>query len=241
MASDAEALTGSYSSASANSGVLTLIGLLDASSMPGVTVTLEDGTNREARIDFSDRNLVEGDRINLVVAGGNSIQAVVSPNGLDATLSSIASDLASQTGLFRSASASGGVITYKGLETGPAVADVTVTLESLNNSQALFPTAINSFDSAVTAMERIDTSVTQINERRASFGAVINRLDFAADNLSNIALNTEASRSRIEDADYAAETTALARTQIIQQAATAMLAQANMQSRQVLELLELDG
>ena len=241
MASDAEALTVSYSSASANSGVLTLIGVLDASSMPGVTVTLEDGTNREAQIDFSDRNLVEGDRINLVVAGGNSIQAVVSPNGLDATLSSIASDLASQTGLFRSASASGGVITYKGLETGPAVADVTVTLESLNNSQALFPTAINSFDSAVTAMERIDTSVTQINERRASFGAVINRLDFAADNLSNIALNTEASRSRIEDADYAAETTALARTQIIQQAATAMLAQANMQSRQVLELLELDG
>ena len=241
MASDAEALTGTYSSASANSGVLTLIGLLDASSMPGVTVTLEDGTNREARIDFSDRNLMEGDRINLVVAGGNSIQAVVSPNGLDATLSSIASDLASQTGLFRSASASGGVITYKGLETGPAVADITVTLESLNNSQALFPTAINSFDSAVTAMERIDTSVTQINERRASFGAVINRLDFAADNLSNIALNTEASRSRIEDADYAAETTALARTQIIQQAATAMLAQANMQSRQVLELLELDG
>ena len=51
----------------------------------------------------------------------------------------------------------------------------------------------------------------------------------------------EASRSRIEDADYAAETTALARTQIIQQAATAMLAQANMQTRQVLELLELDG
>ena len=93
----------------------------------------------------------------------------------------------------------------------------------------------------MTAIERIDTSVTQINERRASFGAVINRLDFAADNLSNIALNTEASRSRIEDADYAAETTALARTQIIQQAATAMLAQANMQSRQVLELLELDG
>ena len=241
MAADAEALAGTYSSASANSGVLTLIGLPDASSMPGVTVTLEDGTNREARIDFSDRNLVEGDRICLVVAGGNSIQAVVSPNGLDATLSSIASDLASQTGLFRSASASGGVITYKGLETGPAVADITVTLESLNNSQALFPTAINSFDSAVTAMERIDTSVTQINERRASFGAVINRLDFAADNLSNIALNTEASRSRIEDADYAAETTALARTQIIQQAATAMLAQANMQSRQVLELLELDG
>ena len=241
MAADAGSLIDTYSSVSANSGVLTLVGLLDATSMPGVTVTLEDGTDREAQIDFSDRNLVEGDRITLAVSGGDSIQAVVSPNGLDATLSMIASELAAQTGLFVSASASGGGVTYKGLSSGPAVADITVTLESVNNSQALFPTAINSFDNAVTAMERIDTSVTQINERRASFGAVINRLDFAADNLSNIVLNTEASRSRIEDADYAAETTALARTQIIQQAATAMLAQANMQTRQVLELLELDG
>ena len=66
----------------------------------------------------------------------------------------------------------------------------------------------------------------------------MSRLDYAADNLSNIVMNARASRSRVIDADYARETTELARTQIIQQAATAMLAQANMQASQVLELIE---
>ena len=69
----------------------------------------------------------------------------------------------------------------------------------------------------------------------------MSRLDYAADNLSNIVMNARASRSRVIDADYARETTELARTQIIQQAATAMLAQANMQASQVLELLEING
>ena len=66
----------------------------------------------------------------------------------------------------------------------------------------------------------------------------MSRLDYAADDLSNIVMNARASRSRVIDADYARETTELARTQIIQQAATAMLAQANMQASQVLELIE---
>ena len=115
MAADAGALPSTYSSVSANSGVLTLVGLLDANNMPGVTVTIEDGTDREAQIDFSDRSLMEGDRINLTVSGGDPIQAVVGPNGLDATLSGIASKLAAQKGIFVSASASSGVITYKGI------------------------------------------------------------------------------------------------------------------------------
>ena len=89
----------------------------------------------------------------------------------------------------------------------------------------------------IQAMERIDTSVTQINEWEVSFGAVINRLGFAADNLSNIVLNTEASRSRIEDADYAAESAKLARAQILMQAATAMLAQANAAKNSTLQLI----
>jgi flagellin len=66
----------------------------------------------------------------------------------------------------------------------------------------------------------------------------MNRLDYAADNLTNIAQNTEAARSRILDTDYASETTELARTQIIQQAATATLTQANQQAKYVLELLK---
>ncbi|MDA7767519.1 flagellin [Porticoccaceae bacterium] len=84
----------------------------------------------------------------------------------------------------------------------------------------------------------IDTALTALNTQRATFGAAINRLEYAADNLANVSQNTSASRSRILDADYAAETTELARTQIIQQAGTAMLSQANQQAQSVLALLK---
>ena len=77
-----------------------------------------------------------------------------------------------------------------------------------------------------------------MNTQRATFGASLNRLEYAADNLANVSQNTSASRSRILDADYASETTELARTQIIQQAATAMLSQANQQAQSVLALLK---
>jgi flagellin len=69
-------------------------------------------------------------------------------------------------------------------------------------------------------------------------GAVMNRLDYIMDNLANVSMNTEASRSQIEDADYAKASTDMARTQIMQQAATAVLAQANMDQQTVLKLLQ---
>jgi flagellin len=91
---------------------------------------------------------------------------------------------------------------------------------------------------ANTAMGYVDTAIDAVNTRRATLGAAISRLEHTVDNLENNAVNHSASRSRILDADYAAETTELARTQIIQQAGTAMLAQANKKSQQVLQLLK---
>jgi flagellin len=88
-----------------------------------------------------------------------------------------------------------------------------------------------------TAIGAIDTAITAVNSQRATFGASINRLEYTADNLASVSQNTSASRSRVMDADYASETTELARTQIIQQAATAMLSQANQQAQSVLALL----
>ena len=88
------------------------------------------------------------------------------------------------------------------------------------------------------ALKTIDQILTDVNTARASSGAGINRLEYAADNLANVSQNTSASRSRILDADYASETTELARTQIIQQAGTAMLSQANQQAQSVLALLK---
>ena len=91
---------------------------------------------------------------------------------------------------------------------------------------------------ANTAMGYIDTAIDAISSRRASLGAAISRLEHTVDNLENNAVNHAASRSRILDADYAAETTELARTQIIQQAGTAMLSQANQKAQAVLKLLQ---
>ena len=87
-------------------------------------------------------------------------------------------------------------------------------------------------------MGYIDTAITAVTTRQATLGAAISRLEHAIDNLSNNAVNMEASRSRILDANYAKESTELARTQIIQQAGTAMLAQANQKSQSVLQLLK---
>jgi flagellin len=88
------------------------------------------------------------------------------------------------------------------------------------------------------AIALVDASLTASNTSRSKIGAAINQLTYAADNMANISMNTAASRSRIEDTDYAQASTELARTQIIQQAATAMLAQANQSPQSVLALLK---
>jgi flagellin len=91
--------------------------------------------------------------------------------------------------------------------------------------------------SASSALKTLDKAIGMIDNDRATFGATINRLTYAVDNLTNVAQNASASRSRILDTDYAKASAELARTQIIQQAATAILAQANQSQQSVLKLL----
>lgn len=88
------------------------------------------------------------------------------------------------------------------------------------------------------ALHGLASAIDNVNSQRATIGSVINRLEYAVDNLANVSQNTSASRSRVLDADYASETTELARAQIIQQAATAMLSQANQAAQSVLALLK---
>ena len=91
---------------------------------------------------------------------------------------------------------------------------------------------------AATANSALDIAISGASAEVAKYGSYINRLEYASDNLLNVAQNTDASRSRIEDADYAEETSELAKTQIIAQAGTAMLAQANQIKQTVLALLQ---
>jgi len=97
---------------------------------------------------------------------------------------------------------------------------------------------LSSTSAAQSAITAIDGAIVTLNAQRASLGAISNRLDSTVSNLTNISSNLQAGRGRIEDADFAAETTSLAKSQILQQASTAMLAQANASKQNVLSLLQ---
>jgi flagellin len=97
---------------------------------------------------------------------------------------------------------------------------------------------VSSNANAQSAIAAIDGAISELNTQRASLGASSNRLDSTVSNLTNIAINLEGGRGRIEDADFAAESTSLAKSQILQQASTAMLAQANASKQNVLSLLQ---
>ena len=96
---------------------------------------------------------------------------------------------------------------------------------------------INTREGASDVLTKLDSAMDKINATRATMGAVMNRLDHVINNLTNVSMNLSASRSGVEDADYAASSTELAKTQIMQQAATAVLAQANTSQQTVLKLL----
>ncbi len=109
-----------------------------------------------------------------------------------------------------------------------------MTVSSLSLSGLSVATASDASAAITTLSDALDT----INNQRATIGAGINQLTYAADNLTNISSNVTASRSSIMDTDYATASTQLSKTQIIQQASTAMLAQANQQPQSVLALLK---
>jgi len=114
----------------------------------------------------------------------------------------------------------------------------TATYGSGGGGTSLTGTNVLTEASATSAIKTIDNAIEKISSTRAKLGAFQNRLVSTVNNLDNIVTNTAQSRSRIKDTDYATETTQLAKTQIIQQAATAMLAQANQAPQSVLSLLQ---
>jgi flagellin len=125
---------------------------------------------------------------------------------------------------------------YATLPTGPDGASVTTVTGDLNS---IDPNAnIRTGETAATGLARIDAALQVINKARSAMGAVVSRLQFAADNLFNVSAKATESRSRIEDTDYSMATTELAKRNIIQQAAQAMLAQANQAPQLVLQLLK---
>lgn len=149
-------------------------------------------------------------------------------NVLDGTAGS-AGSVTFQVGANSSTSNSNNAVsmTFSDLRTGASGALVGISAS-----------ALTSLSSASAAIDATNTAIATIDQKRGDMGAVINRFQYTVDNLTNISTNAASSRSRIQDTDYSQATTELAKRQIIQQAATAMLAQANQQPQTVLSLLK---
>ena len=133
-----------------------------------------------------------------------------------------------------------GTYSFQAGQTSGQTIDVAIgamTLSALGIT-ATNAAVITTAASASAAIAYIDSAINTVNSQRATIGAAINRMTYAVDNITNISSNVSASRSSIMDTDYAAASTALSKNQIIQQAATAMLAQANQQPQSVLSLLK---
>ena len=116
---------------------------------------------------------------------------------------------------------------------------ISVKLPSMDVSGLSIDAAeITQFSTAQVAIGKLDTAIDRVNSARSAMGATMNQLSYSADNMTNISTNIAASRSTVMDTDYATASATLSKSQIIQQAATAMLAQANQQPQSVLELLK---
>lgn len=184
-----------------------------------------------------------GDVISVSVGDKSFVHKVTAGAATVQTVTEIA--LAIQTGL-------GGASGITGVGIGLAAGVMTFTASStaagsntfsIGTSQAGLLSAVRTSDittqtGANSAVGAVDATIAQVSSGRSEIGATINRLTYAAENLTNVSTNTSASRSRVQDTDFAKASTALARTQIIAQAATAMLAQANQSQQSVLALLK---
>jgi flagellin len=186
-------------------------------------------TAADAEVAFLNR-VTEGLGLKVAAALGSNYTVhyandATAPSGLDGKLTVELASGAVGTALTDDTTASTNVYVTDGVK-----GDLSV----IGGSDLVITTA----DAAYEGLSKIDSAMQIVNEKRSMMGAVISRLQFAQDNLSNVAAKAAESRSRIEDTDYSMATTELAKRNIIQQAAQAMLAQANQAPQLVLQLLK---
>jgi flagellin len=211
---------GSVSSASTQSSVISGLGT-GAVAAGSLTV---NGTDIGALTAVGTSQ----ERAAQVVDAINKISTTTKVNAyLDATTSKIV--LTSGAAITLAGTDDGTLTGFDGAGGVSAAASTTTGLTTLD---------VSSYAGASLAIQQIDSALSQVNTARANLGAYQNRFQSTVANLQTTAENLSASRSRIQDTDFAAETANLTRTQILQQAGTAMLAQANALPQNVLSLLK---
>ncbi len=175
----------------------------------------------------------------LAVQASNGSNGTTDLAALDAEFGQLADsiiDMADQTQFNGLAVIGADAATYS-LQIGANSSDTFSITTTAANTLTYDLTAQDLTSGATAAITALDASISQLNTDRGAYGAALNTLDFTVKNLQNAAENQSAARSRIMDADYSAETAALSKAQVLQQAGVAMLAQANQQPQQILSLL----
>jgi flagellin len=227
-----DTFTGSAVAAGTATATGTISGITVTDSL-GNAITIEDV---EVRIGDTASTVVG--RIAAAInsrIGETGLYAEVATNGVDITFSSVRQSI-NASGAFAGYAVSYGAVTSgAGITLGSAPAANTAA--PVDNPYFLDELDISSVVGAGRALSIVDLALTTVNGGRADLGAIQNRFSSVIANLTTNSENLTASRSRIRDADYARETAELTRTQILQQAGTAMLAQANQIPQNVLTLL----
>lgn len=205
----------------------------------GATITATAGVLQEGDL------IINGIAIGKITAGATAdattaeaIRVINEKSGETGVVAFLASGATDQIAL-RSANGEEISIKYGDTATAQDILDI-VGFQERNATEGVGSVAsikVDTYEGAQRAIGIVDKALEQVNATRADLGAVNNRLDFTMSNLANVSEKTSASKARIVDADFAAETAALSRAQVLQQAATAMLAQANARPEQVLSLL----
>jgi flagellin len=199
----------------------------------GPPATAETGS-----YDFSSITMATGDRITLTIGSETYIQEYATDQ--ETTLNALGALVVNGETGYVSKGVVNGALVFVGNADGTAIAAATMAVETAT------VTAANSIDdvlvtdsvSAKHALTVVDNALEMMADFRSRMGAVSNRMFHTIDNLMSVSENTSAARSRIVDADFAAESASLAKSQILQKAGTAMLSQANASTQDILSLLK---
>jgi flagellin len=240
-------LDGSFANAAFQVGAnvnetITVTGIVDANvaSLGSVTKAQVTGAAATAFTAVTAGDLtINGTSVGGIAAGASAterasqvrdaINSVADTTGVYAT-----NDTATTVTL---SSASNIVIAHAGATSTLAITGLTAATTNTATATGFVGLSIGSVPGANLAIQSMDAALTAVNDARASLGAMQNRFESTISNLSSTAENLSAARSRIQDADFAAETASMTRAQILQQAGTAMVAQANSLPQSVLSLL----
>ena len=225
---------GNYQAGSSTQGGAVAVTTTRAASGPGATASQESTLTVAGTV-------VVGDVFTATVGDKSFVHTVTSLGANnDATRDAIATALEAGLGTITGVTKarSDGVLTFTASSNVYGSNAFSISAGTSGLLSGIGASNISTQAAADSAIGALDTAVATVNAGRSEMGATMNRLAYAADNMANISTNAAAARARVLDADYAKETTELARTQIISQAGTAMLAQANQSKQSVLALLK---